>query len=147
MKSPSFSIRLLMVACAMMMLAGQLMGLHFHRHLSGGDAGFGHGLSLHLRDADVHSHAAAQLHDHHAIDDRAAHPDDDVEIDPLAAGLAKLIKIWVAPCVLLLALLWCLDVRWSVLQRVDRPVARRHPSLFVLRPPSHAPPLKLSLVR
>ncbi len=131
-----------MVLCAMNMLLAQMMGLHFHRHMVGGAAD--HGPSLHLRDAGMHLHEAA--HQHHATDDRASHPDEDLEIDPLGAGFAKFSKIWLNTAFALVAVFCLLVVGTGAPRRFLQRV-RHHPALFFLRPPSNAPPLKLSLAR
>ncbi len=136
-----------MVGCALVLLAAQLMGLHFHRHAHADVATPDHHTTVHLRDADIHAHAALVDHDHHAIDDRASHPDEDLEIDPLGAGLAKIFKIWLAAVVLLFALQLLLPAGPALPSSLQWLFARVHPPLFVLRPPSNAPPLKLSPVR
>lgn len=130
-----------MVLCAVNMLLAQMMGLHFHRHVAGASA---HGTSLHLRDAGLHLHEAADAH--HAPGDRASHPDEDLEVDPLGAGFAKFSKLWLNTACLLLAVFLLLIAAPAATRRFEPPV-RRHPALFFLRPPSHAPPLKLSLAR
>jgi hypothetical protein len=135
-----------MLLCALFMLTAQLMGLHFHRHAAVVHAGIDEGISLHLRDTGVHAHESLNDMSHHAPDDRASHP-DVVEIDPLASGLAKFIKICMAPAMLLLAMLWLAALRPAAPAAIARSAARLHPSLFVLRPPSNAPPLRLSPVR
>jgi hypothetical protein len=133
---------MVMVFCAVTMLLAQLMGLHFHRHVA--DAGSAHGTSLHLRDVGVHMHEAAAAHDE--AGDRASHPDEDLEIDPLGTGIAKFFKAWVGPAFLAVAIL-CLLVTLPVAQLGTPRPAFHRPALFALRPPSNAPPLKLSLAR
>ncbi len=135
-----------MLLCALFMLTAQLMGLHFHRHAVAAHAGETQGTSLHLRDTGVHGHESLHGTNHHAASDRASHP-DDVEIDPLADGIAKFIKICMAPAVLLLSLLWLVTLRPTIFAWFAPAVAQPHPALFVLRPPSHAPPLRLSPAR
>jgi hypothetical protein len=136
-----------MVSCALMLLVAQTMGLHFHRHAHVDAADADHGTTLHLRDADIHTHSALDDHDHHTAGDRASHPDVDLEIDPLGAGLAKIFKIWLGPVMLLFAMLLLLPTGPALPAGVQWLFSRVHPPLFVLRPPSNAPPLKLSLVR
>jgi hypothetical protein len=138
-----------MVLCAVSLLLAQLMGTHFHRHahVDGAHSGHDHRTTVHLRDADVHAHAALDVGDHHAFDDRASHPDADLEIDPLGAGLTKFFKIWISPALLLFAMLLLLATGPPLRIRPQWLVSRPHPALFVLRPPSNAPPLKLSPVR
>jgi hypothetical protein len=135
-------VRITILACAIVLLLAQMTGLHFHRHVLA--AGPDHGMSLHLRDAGVHVHA--DQGDHHAPADRASHPDEDVEIDPLGAGIAKVFKVWLSTACLLVTLL-CLFVATPAAAVSPERTRRPHPALFVLRPPSHAPPLELSLVR
>lgn len=122
-----------MVFCAMNMLLAQMMGLHFHRHVAGLTD---HGVSLHLRDAGMHLHEDSG---HHAMADRAAHPDEDLEIDPLGTGLAKFAKVWLTPA-LVFVLALCLIALAHVPAARFEPLRRRHPALFFLRPPSNAPP-------
>jgi hypothetical protein len=138
-RSPS-ALGLIMVLCAMNLLLVQLMGLHFHRHMMAGAADLR--TSLHLRDAGMHLHENAD--DHHATEDRASHP-GDLEIDPLGAGLAKFSKVWLSPQ-FLLAVILCVMVLTLSVPSGFAPLVRRHPALFFLRPPSHAPPLKPSPV-
>jgi hypothetical protein len=126
-----------MVFCAVNMLLAQTMGLHFHQHIQGGGAG--HGTSLHLRDAGMHLHEAADKHD--SSTDRASHPDEDLEIDPLGAGFAKFSKVWLNTAFVLLATI-CLVLLMPAVLASFEPQRRRHPALFFLRPPSHAPPLQ-----
>ena len=146
MHSSPLATRLVLLLCALFMLGAQMMGLHFHRHAVAAHGGAVHDTSLHLRDTGVHGHEALHGMDHHALGDHASHP-DDVEIDPLAAGIAKFFKICMGPALLLLALLWLVGLRSVAFAWFARPVAQRHPSLFVLRPPSNAPPLRLSPAR
>lgn len=134
--------RLVMVLCAVMMLLAQLMGLHFHRHVAA--AGSEHGTSLHLRDVGVHMNEAADVHD--AAGDRASHPDEDLEIDPLGTGIAKFVKLWLGPALLVVAIFCLLVTQPLPRAGATRPAFHR-PARFALRPPSNAPPLKLSLVR
>jgi hypothetical protein len=128
-------LRILMVLCALNMLFAQLLGLHFHRHVIDGPTD--HGTSLHLRDAGLHLHEDAA--DHHAAGDRASHPDEDVEIDPLGTGLAKFSKVWLGAAVLFLVAFALLIVVPASTFRVP-PFIPRRMALFALRPPSNAPP-------
>lgn len=124
-----------MVLCGVNMLLAQGMGLHFHRHMLP-DAS-GHGTSLHLRDAGLHLHEDAS--EHQAAGDRASHPDEDLEIDPLGTGLAKLFKVWLNPALLFFTII-CLLAMALAAPFAFESVTRRHPALFFLRPPSNAPP-------
>jgi hypothetical protein len=139
-KPLSLTFRTIMVLCAMNMLLAQLMGLHFHRHMvaSGAD----HGVSLHLRDAGMHLHEDDA---HHSATDLAAHPDEDLEIDPVGTGLAKFSKVWLSPTLLFIVML-CLIATATVGPSRFESIAPRPPALFALRPPSNAPPLEPSPV-
>jgi hypothetical protein len=127
---------MVIVLCAVNMLLVQALGLHFHRHIQA-DAG-DHGTSLHLRDAGMHVHENGV--DHHARGDHASHPDEDLEIDPLGAGVSKFSKIWLVAAVLSVVVL-CLFVVVPACARAFEPPLRRRLALFSLRPPSNAPPL------
>jgi hypothetical protein len=131
---------MIMVLCAMNMLLAQLMGLHFHRHVTTGVSD--HGMSLHLRDAGVHLN---EEDGHHATGDRASHPDEDLEIDPLGTGFAKFSKVWLNQSVLILVILCLVAVALAAPSGFES-IRRRHPALYFLRPPSNAPPLKPSPV-
>jgi hypothetical protein len=128
---------MIMALCAVNMLLAQMMGLHFHRHMMTGVPA--HGMSLHLRDAGMHLHA--ETDGHHAAADRASHPDEDVEIDPLGTGLAKFAKAWLTPALLFIVTLCTLAMVVAAPPGFQS-LTRRHPALFFLRPPSNAPPLK-----
>jgi hypothetical protein len=130
-----------MVLCAVNMLLAQLMGLHFHRHMIAGVSD--HGMSLHLRDAGLHVHEDAD--EHHAAADRASHPDEDLEIDPLGTGFAKFSKVWLNPTLLFMVALCLIAMATAPPSRFES-ITRRHPALFFLRPPSNAPPLEPSTV-
>jgi hypothetical protein len=140
-KHRSLSLRMILALCAVNMLLAQMMGLHFHRHVIMGVPA--HGMSLHLRDAGTHLHA--QTDGHHAAADRASHPDEDVEIDPLGTGLAKFSKVWLTPALLFIVMLCVLTMMQPAPSRFES-VRRRHPALYFLRPPSNAPPLEPSAV-
>jgi hypothetical protein len=146
MSALSLTTRIALLLCVLCMVAAQLTGVHFHRHAIAAHAGAQHGISLHLRDTGVHGHESLQGKDHHAPGDRASHP-DDVEIDPLAAGFAKFLKICMGAALPVLAVLWLVAMQPVAVASRWRPPVHQRPSLFVLRPPSHAPPLKLSLSR
>lgn len=140
--------RLVAVLCVLSMLAGQLMGLHFHRHAPGLDGAGASATSIHRRDTGVHLQGSADHAAHHAAADRASHPGEDVEIDPLAGGLVKFLKNLLGAGFFLCTLLLLVRaVSANVPLRPLRSGAVLHPALFVLRPPSNAPPLKLSLIR
>lgn len=128
-----------MALCALNMLLAQGLGLHFHRHMQGGPAE--HATSLHVRDAGLHLHEHAGSH--HAASDHASHPDLDLEVDPLGKGFAKYAKVWLGATLQIVGVPALLEFAPAVLCRVLQP-ARPHPELFVLRPPSNAPPLKPS---
>jgi hypothetical protein len=136
-KHRSLTFRMIMALCVVNLLLAQMMGLHFHRHVTAGVAG--PDMSLHLRDAGMHVHAEAD--GHHAAADRASHPDEDVEVDPLGTGVAKFSKVWLAPPLLLIVTL-CLLALVLAAPTAFESLTRRHPALFFLRPPSNAPPLK-----
>jgi hypothetical protein len=123
-----------MALCALSMLLAQVMGLHFHRHLVPGISD--HGVSLHLRDAGMHLHEQAVQH---SAADRAAHPDEDLEIDPVGTGLAKFSKAWLNTTLLFIVTLCLLTMSLAAPSRFES-IRRRHPALFFLRPPSNAPP-------
>jgi hypothetical protein len=129
MSSRCVTPKLIMVICATLMLAAQILGLHFHR-----DAG------LHADEIGHHTML-------HGTADQASHPGEDVEIDPLAGGLAKFIKVWLFAGFPLVALLWLVHAPRPTLPAFARAGPRPHPAHFVLHPPSHAPPLQLVLVR
>jgi hypothetical protein len=136
-KHLSLTLRMIMALCAVNMLLAQMMGLHFHRHVMAVESG--HGMSLHLRDAGTHLHEEAD--GHHAAADRASHPDEDVEVDPLGTGLAKFSKVWFTPALLFIVALCMLAVVLRTAPAFES-LTRRHPALFFLRPPSNAPPPK-----
>lgn len=136
-----------MLSCALLLLVAQLMGLHFHRHADSATAVPEQHTTVHLRDADIHAHSDVDDHDHHSAADRASHPDVDLEIDPLGASLTKFFKLWLYPVLLLIAMLLLVPTGPALPTSLQWLFARVHPPLFVLRPPSHAPPLKLSIVR
>jgi hypothetical protein len=137
-----------MAFCATLMLATQLLGLHFHRHTVASDVAVTRSSSsTHLRDAGLHVQEIGPHAEHHAFSDRASHPGEDVEIDPLVAGFAKFFKVCVGAGVLLLALLWLVHAARPTVPALSRSGPSLHPALFVLRPPSHAPPPPILLWR
>jgi hypothetical protein len=129
-----------------MLLSTQLMGLHYHRHAAH-SAGGESGTSVHLRDFGVHVEGAADGVDHHALDDRASHPGDDLEVEPVADSVVKFYKTWLAIGFVFLAVLWFFSCSPIAAAWVERPAPRLHRSRYVLRPPSNAPPLTLSIAR
>lgn len=136
--------QLIVICCALAMLVAQLTGAHYHRHLGDLMHAEADVTSVHLRDAGVH--LGHDAHDHDATD-RAAHPGVDLEIDAAADGLAKVFKSALLAGALLVLLLWRLAP--VVRPRPRRPSTSGRPGrslLFVLRPPSHAPPAPLSIV-
>jgi hypothetical protein len=136
-KQLPLTLRMFMALCAVNMLLAQMMGLHFHRHATAGSSA--HDMSLHLRDAGMHLHAEAD--GHHAAADRASHPDEDVEVDPLGTGVAKFSKVWLAPALLFIVTLCMLGLVLAPPSGFES-LTRRRPALYFLRPPSNAPPLK-----
>lgn len=138
-----FSRQLVVICCALALLVAQLSGAHYHRHLGDLMHAEADVTSVHLRDAGVHM--GHDAHDHDAAD-RAAHPGVDLEIEAAADGLAKVFKSALLAGALLVLLLW----RLLPVVRL-RPPRRAAPActpdslLFVLRPPSHAPPAHLPI--
>jgi hypothetical protein len=138
--------RLILLAFVAALLSTQLMGLHYHRHAqhhASADAGS----SVHLRDFGVHVEGVADGIDHHSLDDRASHPGDDLEVEPVADSVVKFYKTWLATGFVFLAVLWSFGPAPAAAAWVLGAAPRPHRSRFVLRPPSNAPPLKLSTAR
>ncbi|MGC4028749.1 MAG: hypothetical protein QM696_07760 [Steroidobacteraceae bacterium] len=136
---PSFR-QLVAAVCITLLMATQLLGLHYHRRLHGAGAGHGHAAELHLRDAGVHlAHAA---HGHPGSADRAAHPGIDLEIEVIAEGftppqhpLSPALVPAMQPGI-------TADAREPLRVVQQRPPCGR-PARYALSPPSHAPPASL----
>jgi len=138
--------RLIIGAFALLLVVSQLMGLHYHRHAVV-SAEASSGTTVHLRDYGIHAEHAADGADHHDFSDRASHPADDVEVEPIADSLAKYYKTWLSTGLLFLPHVWFYGVRPAPPVRIARAAVGEHPRPYVLSPPSNAPPLKSSFAQ
>jgi hypothetical protein len=136
-----------MVHCAMLMLAVQVFGLHYHRHATTVDVLAAEGVSVHHWDASEHVPSVAESSPHTSGAELIAHSEADVDINQFAAGLIKLIKVCLVPVLLFFAVLWHFSVLLLTQIVTGQAVVSAPPILFALRPPANAPPLMLSLAR
>jgi hypothetical protein len=133
------------VACALALLSAQVLGLHYHRHVSGPHHGHAMASDNALAAAwDPGAHiplTAVSAADQQATATVQADHDLDVEVQ---SDAAPKFKKGVALAALLAPAPWAFAATATILQAhfLESPGAR--PQAFKLKPPSQAPPLLLS---
>lgn len=128
-------------ACAAVLLCSQVLGLHYHRHVSGshhGPVATADRALATMWDPGAHFHAPAGGESGHQAA-HSAHPDQDLDVEVLGEGAAKF-KKGSAQVAIPPSIGWAQYEAGShaLAPTRDAPPERTH--TFRLKPPSQAPP-------
>ena len=133
--------------CSALVLAAQVLGLHFHRHVEAGGPSLAHAAELHFEGGGLHVgdlHAEDGQHER-ATDGGAGHWHLDLESEALKAGFAKaFVDNPPLPLLWFVGLIACAASMRAPLHVRRVPVTRRSRALG-LHPPPQAPPAILVL--
>lgn len=139
-------LRSVVLLCVTLLVAAQVLGLHYHRHVDLGAAAPAHG-GDHAPHASFRDAGASTSHEHDHGQEGAgheAHDGVDVEIEGVAGGAAEAAKAPLLFAVLLMLLPVLARRRAARVprRRAAEPVAQAPPRYRL--PPSQAPPAAIA---